>query len=111
MSGAAQGSSFRLKYDFGGNEKRHETSSGYLDSAVFAVVVVAAGLLVGCLSSLIVLFVLLRFSSRSKFLGSWLIAVYLTVFPPLCGILCGVFGFPLCGIWLDSDASAKNSCH
>jgi len=80
-----------------------------LISAVFAVAAAAVGLVVGAILSFIVLFVLSRFIPGSESLGSWLIAVCLILFPMLCGMIGGFFGFPLCAIWLAHRRQAFRS--
>jgi len=72
-----------------------------LISAAFAVAAAAVGLLVGALLLLIVLFVLSRVFPGSESLGNWLVTVSLILFPLLCCLISGFFGFPLCAIWLD----------
>jgi hypothetical protein len=87
-----------------------KTSSGYLDFGGGRGCGRSCGAARGCLLSLTVLFVLSYFLPgflpRPESLGSWLIAVYLILFPLLCGMDGGFFGFPLCAIWLDQRRQA-----
>lgn len=80
-----------------------------LISAVFAFVAAAVGLLVGVLLSLILGFVLSHFFLGPESLGAWLFAISLILFPLLCGMIGGSFGFPLCAIWLDQRRQAFQS--
>ena len=72
-----------------------------LISAAFAVMAAAVGLLVGFILSLIIFFFFFRGSDAMG--GGILMAVLIIFF---CGLVGGVFGFPLCGIWLDQRRQA-----
>jgi hypothetical protein len=76
-----------------------------LISAVFAIFSAVLGLLVGFVLFIIV--GLVFFHGRSDD-AVGVICIFLMF---LCGLIFGVAGFPLCGIWLDQRRQASGSGH
>jgi len=70
-----------------------------LISAVFAVFAAGAGLVLGLVWSLVVIPVF--FPRPVDDAVAFTYAVYAILLPALCSVIGGIWGFPLCGIWLN----------